>query len=73
MTLALKHFASPQKGSALLLAAVCFAAGLAAGALILPVGGREASPEPIRREQVTVALRGRSSGRSRARAGRRHL
>jgi hypothetical protein len=39
MHLAPKHFASPQKGSVLLLAAVCFAAGLAAGALVLPVGG----------------------------------
>ena len=56
MHLALKHFAAPQKGSALLLAAVCFAAGLAAGALVLPVGGGEASPEPIRREPV-AALR----------------
>lgn len=58
MHLALKRFASPQKGSALLLAAVCFAAGLAAGALVLPVGGLEASSEPIRREPVPMALRG---------------
>lgn len=58
MHLALKHFASPQKGSALLLAAVCFAAGLAAGALVLPVGGLEASPEPIRREPAATAPRG---------------
>jgi endonuclease YncB( thermonuclease family) len=57
MHLALWHFASPQKGSALLLAAVCFAAGLAAGALVLPVGGL-ALPEPIRRDPATVALRG---------------
>lgn len=56
MHLALKHFASPQKGSALLLAAACFAVGLAAGALVLPVGGLEASPEAIRREPV-AALR----------------
>jgi endonuclease YncB( thermonuclease family) len=58
MHLALKHFASPQKGSALPLAAMCFAAGLAAGALVLPVGGQEAPPEPIRREPAAVALRG---------------
>lgn len=56
MVVSLKHFASPQTGSALLLAAVCFAAGLTAGALVLPVGGREAPAEPIRREPA--ALRG---------------
>ncbi|HMJ44252.1 MAG TPA: thermonuclease family protein [Pseudolabrys sp.] len=58
MHLALKHFAAPQKGSALLLAAVCFAAGLAAGALVLPVGGLEAPPEPTRLDPAAVALRG---------------
>jgi micrococcal nuclease len=38
MFLRLKHFALPQRGGALLLAAACFAAGLTAGALIAPVG-----------------------------------
>jgi endonuclease YncB( thermonuclease family) len=38
MNLALKSFASPQRGGALVLAAACFAAGLAAGAVVLPGG-----------------------------------
>ena len=38
MFLTLKSFALPQRGGALLLAALTFAAGLTAGALIAPVG-----------------------------------
>jgi endonuclease YncB( thermonuclease family) len=38
MHLTLKHFASPQRGGVLVLAAACFAAGIAAGAVILPAG-----------------------------------
>ena len=40
MALTLKHFARPQCGGVLLLAAACFAAGLTAGALVAPVGAR---------------------------------
>ncbi len=60
MSLTLKHFASPQRGSALLLAAVCFAAGLTAGPLVLPVGATriEAMPEPLRREPAVTQPRG---------------
>jgi endonuclease YncB( thermonuclease family) len=59
MHLTLRNFASPQRGSALVLAAACFAAGLAAGAVILPVGaGRIERSEPPRREQPATALRG---------------
>jgi endonuclease YncB( thermonuclease family) len=54
MSLSLQHFASPQRGSALVLAAVCFAAGLAAGALVMPVG---ASIEPATREPTITTLR----------------
>lgn len=61
MLLTLRHFASPQRGSALLLAAVCFAAGLTAGALVAPVGvsrGNEAAaPEQGRRKIATTTLR----------------
>ena len=49
MLVTLKHFASPQRGLALVLAALCFAAGLTAGALVAPVGasrGFEATPAP---------------------------
>jgi endonuclease YncB( thermonuclease family) len=60
MFLTLKHFAAPQRGGALLLAAACFAAGLTAGALIAPVSaGRGVEPvaqEPARPEPA--ALRG---------------
>ena len=55
MHLSLRHFASPQRGSALLLSAVCFAAGLAAGARVMPVG---ATIEPVRHELAVTALRG---------------
>lgn len=59
MHLTLRNFASPQRGSALVLAAACFAAGLTAGAAILPVGaGRIESPEQVTREQPTAVLRG---------------
>jgi endonuclease YncB( thermonuclease family) len=64
MFIVLKHFALPQRGGALLLAAACFAAGLSAGALIAPVGaslGTSMSVEtaaPPRAELATGALRG---------------
>ena len=58
MHLTLKTFVSPQRGSALVLAAVCFAAGLAAGATVLPFGaGRCEMPDPVPREPVAAALR----------------
>lgn len=38
MNLTLRSFASPQRGGTLVLAAACFAAGLAAGALVMPAG-----------------------------------
>ena len=53
MFITLKHFAHPQRGGVLMLAAACFAAGLTAGALVAPVGasrGLEAAPAaPIER------------------------
>jgi endonuclease YncB( thermonuclease family) len=59
MHLTLKSFAPPQRGSALMLAAACFTAGLAAGAIVLPAGAvrgieTPAAP-PVVRE--TMALR----------------
>ncbi len=60
MFLTLRHFARPQRGGVLMLAAACFAAGLTAGALILPVGagrGLEAPPQPIRRDVAPAMLR----------------
>jgi endonuclease YncB( thermonuclease family) len=39
MFLTLKSFATPPRGTALLLAAATFAAGLSAGALVAPMGG----------------------------------
>jgi hypothetical protein len=57
MHLTLRNFGSPQRGSALVLAAACFAVGLAAGAVILPVGaGRIESSEPPRREQLATVI-----------------
>jgi micrococcal nuclease len=51
MFLALKHFAAPQRGGVLLLAAACFAAGLSAGAFVAPVGANlsadTAPPPPV--------------------------
>ena len=59
MRLTLRNFASPQRGSALVLAAVFFAAGLAAGTVILPSGaGRIDSLALPRREQPATVLRG---------------
>jgi endonuclease YncB( thermonuclease family) len=46
MHLALKHFASPQRGGIIVLAAACFAAGIAAGAVILPAGSTIRTIEP---------------------------
>jgi endonuclease YncB( thermonuclease family) len=69
MFITLKHFALPQRGGALVLAAACFAAGLTvgrtAGALIAPVGaslgtnlGVEfAAPVEARHEPATGGLR----------------
>ena len=57
MPLTLKHFASPRRASALLLAVVCFAAGLTVGALVSPVGasrGDEAAPERARSEPALL-------------------
>jgi micrococcal nuclease len=62
MFITLKHFALPQRGGALVLAAACFAAGLTAGALIAPVGASRGvevmAPERARYEPATAALRG---------------
>jgi endonuclease YncB( thermonuclease family) len=61
MFLTLRHFARPQRGGVLMLAAVCFAAGLTAGALIVPVGasrGVEAAPAPVRTQTAASTLHG---------------
>jgi endonuclease YncB( thermonuclease family) len=62
MFLTVKSFMLPQRGGALVLAAACFASGLAAGALIAPVGaGRGAeiiAPVEARPEPPTATLRG---------------
>jgi endonuclease YncB( thermonuclease family) len=70
MFLALKHFAAPQRGGVLLLAAACFAAGLSAGAFVAPVGANlsadTAPPPPVQiaalraghRAEVTRVLDG---------------
>lgn len=58
MHLIVRNFASPRRGSALVLAAACFAAGLTAGALILPVGAsRIDSASPPQRERPATLLR----------------
>jgi endonuclease YncB( thermonuclease family) len=55
MFLALRHFATPRHGGVLMLAAACFAAGLTAGALIMPVDtGRAPAPEPVRLESAAL-------------------
>jgi endonuclease YncB( thermonuclease family) len=59
MVLTLNKFMSPRRGSALL-AAACFAAGLAAGALVPPVGasrGEVMAPERPDRAPPPTALR----------------
>jgi len=58
MFIALRHFAAPQRGGMLVLAAACFAAGLTAGAWIAPVGAgnrvEAAAPQPPRVEQAVL-------------------
>ena len=46
MSLTLRHFARPQGRGIVLLAAACFAAGVAAGGLIQPVGAGRGSDTP---------------------------
>jgi endonuclease YncB( thermonuclease family) len=62
MFLTLKTLASPARGTALLLAAACFAAGLTAGALLAPVGASRAvdaaAPVQTRPQLALPALRG---------------
>ena len=60
MFITLKHFALPQRGGVLVLAAACFAAGLTAGALIAPVGASNglAAAAPERARSEAAALRG---------------
>ena len=60
MFLTLKHFALPQRGATLVLAAACFVVGLSAGALIAPVAASrdvERAAAPSRAEQTTGSLR----------------
>jgi endonuclease YncB( thermonuclease family) len=60
MHLTLKSFASPQRGGMLMLAAACFAAGLAGGAIVLPAG----TVRDIETPAVTPVLREVSALRS---------
>ena len=58
---ALRHFATPRHGGVLMLTAACFAAGLTAGALIVPVNtGRASAPEPVRPESTGLSATLRS-------------
>ena len=59
MSLTLKNFVSPYRGSILALAAVCFVAGVIAGALIAPVGaGNRIEPPERPRVEPTVLRSG---------------
>lgn len=57
MSLTLKNFVSPYRGSILALAAVCFVAGVIAGALIAPVGAGNRIEPPERPHVEPTVLR----------------